>query len=95
MVRTIDKVAPLLARPAGTIVIRGHTDGRAFRTTHYDNWRLSTARAHMAYHMLVRAGIEPARVERIEGHADHKLKRPGDPLAAPNRRIEILVKERR
>ncbi len=54
----------------------------------------STARAHMAYHMLVRAGPDQARVERIEGHADRTPKDPKDKLAAPNRRIEILIKDR-
>jgi chemotaxis protein MotB len=95
LVHTIDKIAPLLANYAGAIVIRGHTDARPFRSQNYDNWRLSTARAHMAYYMLLRAGIEPNRIERIEGHADRKLKRINEPLAAPNRRIEILVMERR
>jgi len=95
LVRTIDKITPLLAGYAGGIVIGGHTDGRPFRTPSYDNWRLSTARAQMAYYMLVRGGIDPKRIERIEGHADRRLKRPNDPFAAPNRRIEILVQERR
>jgi len=94
LVRAIDKIAPLIAERPGPIVVRGHTDGRPFRSTHYDNWRLSTARAHMAYHMLVRGGTTPARIERIEGHADRRLKKADDPLAAQNRRIEILVKDR-
>jgi chemotaxis protein MotB len=95
LVRTIDRIGPVLSGRAGTIVVRGHTDGRPFRSQHYDNWRLSTARAHMAYHMLVRAGVEPSRIERIEGHADRRLKQPNDPFAAPNRRIEILIKSGR
>ena len=93
LVRAIDKIAPLIAERPGTIVVRGHTDGRQFRTPHYDNWRLSSARAHMAYHMLVRGGAAPARIVRIEGHADRRLKKADDPLAAQNRRIEILLKE--
>jgi hypothetical protein len=28
-------------------VVRGHTDGRPFRSETYDNWRLSTARAQI------------------------------------------------
>jgi chemotaxis protein MotB len=94
LVRAVDKIAPLIAGQQGTIIVRGHTDGRAFRSPHYDNWRLSTARAHMAYHMLVRGGVPPGRIERIEGHADRRFKKSDDPMAAQNRRIEILVKER-
>jgi chemotaxis protein MotB len=72
--------------------VRGHTDARVFRTAEYDNWRLSTARAHMAYHMLLRGGLDAARVERIEGYADRRPKIQSDPLAAQNRRIEILIR---
>jgi chemotaxis protein MotB len=45
----------------------------------------------MAYYMLVRGGIPDARIVRIEGHADHDLKVVGQPLAAENRRIEVLL----
>jgi chemotaxis protein MotB len=86
-------VAAILAEREGTIVIRGHTDARPFRSKDYDNWRLSTARAHMAYYMLVRGGFDEARIARVEGHADRDLKLPNDPEAAENRRIEILLRE--
>ena len=50
------------------------------------------SRAQIAYYMLVRGGVEESRFDRIEGHADRGLKVPGDPNAAQNRRIEILLK---
>ena len=92
LVRTLDKITPMIAQNRGQVVVRGHTDARVFRTAEYDNWRLSTARAHMAYHMLVRGGLDAARVERIEGYADRRPKIQSDPLAAQNRRIEILIR---
>jgi len=92
LVRTLDKITPMIAQNRGQVVLRGHTDARVFRTAEYDNWRLSTARAHMAYHMLVRGGLDAARVERIEGYADRRPKNQNDPLAAQNRRIEILIR---
>jgi chemotaxis protein MotB len=92
LVRTLDKITPMIAQNRGQVVVRGHTDARVFRTAEYDNWRLSTARAHMAYHMLVRGGLDAARVERIEGYADRRPKIQTDPLAAQNRRIEILIR---
>ena len=73
--------------------MRGHTDGRPYKSGSYDNWRLSTARAHMAYYMLVRGGIDEKRFERVEGHADRNLKVADDPEAAQNRRIEILLRK--
>ncbi len=89
----MERIAKILAERPEQIVVRGHTDGRPFRTQTYDNWRLSSARAHMAYYMLVRGGITEKRFERIEGHADRTLKVAGEPEAAQNRRIEILLRK--
>jgi chemotaxis protein MotB len=92
VVVVMEKVAKALAEREGQIVIRGHTDGRPFKSGKNENWRLSMARAQVAYFMLVRGGLQEARVERIEGNADRSLKVPSDPNAAQNRRIEILLR---
>jgi chemotaxis protein MotB len=92
LVLLMEKVAATLHNYGGKIIIRGHTDARRFRNRDNDNWRLSTARAQMAYYMLVRAGINENSVERIEGYADRDLKYPDEPESAGNRRIEILLK---
>lgn len=92
LVVVMEKLAKALSSQPGSLVIRGHTDGRPFRSKTYDNWRLSTARAQIAYYMLLRGGLEQRRVERIEGHADRSLKVAADPNAAQNRRIEILLR---
>jgi chemotaxis protein MotB len=47
----------------------------------------------MAYYMLIRGGLPEKRFERVEGYADHRLRDASHPLAAENRRIEILVRE--
>jgi chemotaxis protein MotB len=91
LVVVMGKIGEILAKEPGHLVIRGHTDGRPFRSDDYDNWRLSTARAHMANYMLERSGVAKQRIDRIEGYADRDLKVRSDPLAAPNRRIEILL----
>jgi chemotaxis protein MotB len=88
----MEKIAKILVKQPERLIVRGHTDGRPYRNGTYDNWRLSTARAHMAYYMLLRGGIDDKRFERIEGHADRNLRIAGDPEAAPNRRIEILLR---
>lgn len=95
LVVVMEKLGKALASQPGSVVVRGHTDGRPFRSKTYDNWRLSTARAQIAYYMLVRGGLEQKRVERIEGHADRNLKVAADPNAAQNRRIEILLRPSR
>ncbi|WP_029005576.1 MotB family protein [Azorhizobium doebereinerae] len=92
LVRAMEKIAQALAKRPGEIVVRGYTDGRPYRSDTYDNWRLSSARAHMAYYMLVRGGLQDQRVSKIEGFADRSLKNPSDPNAAENRRIEIVLR---
>ena len=93
VVRMMDAIAMSLGALPGKIVVRGHTDARPYHSKTYDNWRLSAARAEMAYYMLLRGGAPEQRFDRIEGFADHSLKDPAHPLAPENRRIEILLKE--
>lgn len=93
LVRIIGRVGQLLSKQPGEIELRGHTDGRSYKTRVYDNWRLSADRANMAYYMLVRGGVAEQRVVKIAGYADRQLKAPKEPLAAANRRIEILLRK--
>lgn len=92
LVDLMAKVAAVINKRPGSVIVRGHTDGRQFRSGTNDNWRLSMARAHIAFHLLVHAGLDEKRVERIEGYADRQLKVADDPLASQNRRIEILLR---
>ena len=91
LVLAMEKIGKVLAAQKGTVTINGHTDGRPFKSETYDNWRLSTARAHSAYYMLVRAGLDEKRITEVAGFADRKLKVKDDPFNAANRRIEILL----
>lgn len=91
MVLAMERIGKLLDERPGSIVIRGHTDGRQFKGTENDNWRLSMARAHSAYYMLVRGGLPENRVQQVTGYADRRLLISEDPLADANRRIEILI----
>ena len=92
VVKLMEKVAAAVKDFKGNIIVRGHTDGRPYRGRGYDNWRLSMARAQMAYYMLIRAGVDENSVERIEGYADKSLLNSGAPESAENRRIEILLR---
>jgi len=93
-IRLMERVAAILKDRPGRIVIRGHTDARPYSGSGaLDNWRLSTDRAHMAYYMLRRGGLDDGRVEAIEGVADRQPSNAADPDAASNRRIEILLQE--
>jgi chemotaxis protein MotB len=91
LVVAMEKIGEVLAERDGAIAIRGHTDARPFASGTDDNWRLSLARAHSAYYMLVRGGVPEERINQVSGFADRRLKDPDDPLSEVNRRIEILV----
>lgn len=93
LIHAMDKVGQLLKAGSGSIIIRGHTDGRPYKSRIYDNWRLSSARAQMALYMLTRGGVSEKRIAKVEGYADHNLKAPNNPNAAENRRIEILLRK--
>ncbi len=91
MVLAMEKIGKILEGRPGAIAIRGHTDARPFAGGKNDNWRLSMDRAQSAYYMLVRGGLEEKRVSQVTGFADRRLKVADDPMAAANRRIEILI----
>ncbi len=91
LVLAMEKIGRIVNAQKGSISINGHTDARPFRSDTYDNWRLSTARAHSAYYMLVRGGVDERRITEVAGFADREPKIAADPMAAANRRIEILM----
>lgn len=93
-VETMKRVAGVLSKREGAIIVRGHTDARPFRDARQNNWRLSTARAHVAQDLLIQGGVPEQRIEHVEGYASRKP-RSNDPNAAENRRIEILVREKK
>ena len=91
LVLAMEKISQAIGKQNGTVTISGYTDARPYKGGSYDNWRLSTSRAHSAYYMLVRAGLDERRVTEVAGFADRNPKDPANPLAAVNRRIEILL----
>lgn len=92
-VALVDSLAAAIRQEhKGSIIISGHTDARAFAKAKYDNWRLSTDRAHAFYHMLSRGGVDMARVERVQGFAARKLKVLASPNSPLNRRVEITLR---
>lgn len=94
MIMALRDVANTISGSGKNVSILGHTDGRPYRGKDYDNWRLSTARAHMARYVLIDGGLSDERFERIEGHADRTLKFPDNPFASGNRRIELILRSK-
>jgi chemotaxis protein MotB len=92
LVRIIGEIGKALASKQGEVELRGHTDARAYAGKNYDNWRLSSDRATLVNYMLIRGGLPAARVGKIVGFADRRLKNSSEPLSPLNRRIEILLR---
>jgi chemotaxis protein MotB len=87
----LKKVVPVLMKLPEAISIAGHTDAAPFAGSGKTNWELSSERANATRRMLTDAGLSETRVRTVTGHADRDPLLPGDPLAAANRRIAIVV----
>lgn len=79
------------------ITVSGHTDAMRYAQgdRSYSNWELSADRANAARRELVAGGLVERKIKRILGLGEtvHLIKE--NPLAAVNRRISILVLNRR
>ena len=94
VVLLMEKVASILKERPGSVVIRGFTDNKPFKSGRYDNWHLSLDRAQVTHYMLVRGGFDDTRIGHIEGFADRGTQAGVDPASPLNRRIEILLKDK-
>jgi hypothetical protein len=87
----IQKIAPFLQKLPEAISIAGYTDATPYAGPGKTNWELSSERANATRRLLTDSGLGDNRVRTVTGHADRDPLVPGDPLAAANRRIAIVV----
>ncbi|MCG2582350.1 MAG: flagellar motor protein MotB [Marinobacter sp.] len=85
-----------LAKPLGAVSnklsITGHTDATPFSgRPGYTNWELSADRANTARRALVAGGVGARQIARVVGLSDSVLFDKDDPTAPVNRRISIIV----
>lgn len=90
------QILALLGRELGhlpnAVRVDGYTDALPYSgRAGYDNWELSSDRAHAARRILTRNGVDDAQILQIRGHADRDLHDPARPFAASNRRVTITV----
>jgi chemotaxis protein MotB len=90
-VALLQKIAPVLTPLTEPISVVGHTDAAPFRGIDRSNWELSADRANATRRLLIDAGLQDERFRSVTGDADRDPLLPGDPLAAANRRIAIMV----
>lgn len=85
-----------IAKSPKKISISGHTDAMPFiGRPDYGNWELSAQRANAARRTLEVAGYPKDQIARVVGYADSALFDAGNPLNPINRRIDIVVMNRR
>jgi len=86
-------LAPVINELPNKISINGHTDARPFpkNQTGYTNWELSSDRANAARNELEKGGLAEEKVLRVTGLSSSIPLNPGDPLDPMNRRISIIV----
>lgn len=75
------------------ISLSGHTDAAVYSNGEkgYGNWELSADRANASRRELVAGGMDDAKVLRVVGLASAVLFDKADPLDPVNRRISIIV----
>jgi len=94
---TLDKIAEVLRRTEGRILVSGHTDDQPISTLRFrSNWDLSAARSVSVVHYLLgQPGIDPKRVT-AQGAAESRPLVANDTPEnrARNRRVEIALEIR-
>jgi len=91
----LDGLTPILAQIDNRMMISGHTDSAPYPGDTYTNWELSSERANMARRIMAEDGLPKTHIARVMGLADTMLLLPKEPLASANRRIEILLMNRK
>ncbi len=88
----LQNLAKLIATVPNRISITGHTDATLFYDQpDYSNWELSADRANAARRALVKGGVPPTQIARVEGFSDSVLFNEADANDPINRRIAIIV----
>jgi len=90
------ELAPILAAVPNRVSITGHTDSSG-NTNAWDagNWELSASRANSARRALGDAGLEEAKIAQVVGMGDKAHFNIADPSDPVNRRIAIVVLNKR
>ncbi|WP_100638598.1 flagellar motor protein MotB [Marinobacter salexigens] len=86
------ELAKTLGAVDNKLSITGHTDATPFGgRPGYTNWELSADRANTARRALVAGGVRAEQIARVVGLSDSVLFDQDEPTAPINRRISIIV----
>ena len=90
-------IGAILNKVENRISLSGHTDAQPYAggAFGFGNWELSTNRANASRRELVAGGLDGEKVMRVVGLSSTVLFAPDDPYSAVNRRISIVVLNKR
>jgi chemotaxis protein MotB len=89
------ELANIVNKVPNKVSISGHTDIKPFVAMNYSNWELSADRANAARRALIQGGVSDAKIGRVVGLASSVLLKPDEPDSSVNRRISIVVMNKR
>jgi len=93
--RILYELSTIINNVPNRISISGHTDIKPYVANNYSNWELSADRANAARRALVAGGLPHEKVGRVVGLASSVLLDTAVPDSPVNRRISIIVMNRR
>jgi chemotaxis protein MotB len=91
----LSELASIIKTVPNKISVSGHTDIKPYLANGYSNWELSADRANAARRALVAGGLPVEKVGRVVGLASSVLLDTAVPDSPINRRISIIVMNRR
>lgn len=91
------EIGPVLNEQPNKITLSGHTDATQYTQgdKSYSNWELSADRANASRRELITGGMQDKKVLRVMGVASSMHLNQEDPFAPINRRISIVVLNKR
>ncbi|MET0533773.1 MAG: flagellar motor protein MotB [Steroidobacter sp.] len=93
--KILAELANIIKTVPNKISVSGHTDIKPYLANGYSNWELSADRANAARRALVTGGLPQDKVGRVVGLASSVLLDSAVPDSPVNRRISIIVMNRR
>ncbi|MEN3293482.1 MAG: chemotaxis protein MotB [Burkholderiales bacterium] len=92
-VEILHEIGKALNDMPNRISLSGHTDASAYSSgeKYYSNWELSADRANASRRALIAGGMDEGKVLRVVGLSSAVLFDKQDPLNPINRRISIIV----
>lgn len=93
--RILKEISALISTVPNRISVTGHTDNKPYVRPNYGNWELSADRANAARRAIIAGGMKQTMIGRVVGLSSTAPLMKDDPENAINRRISIVVMNRR